>query len=199
MDVVLLGFIAGFIYGGYRSGFLKRLFGIVFVVIALLATAYLRYPVAAIASALFKDIPADYAELVAAIIVFPAVLAALHLLSGTMIERIHVQGLTQAVDGALGAVLGFVEAILILSALVVIVDAYFGSSSTAIAGVSTGYVKDIVKAFNASETVRLLRDTTVPFVVAILGPLLPKDLGEVVPKGLPGIPGLPGGSGLPIP
>lgn len=196
MDVVLLGFIAGFIYGGFRSGFLKRLFGIFFVVISLLATAYFRYPVAAIASAFFKDIPAEYAQLVASIIVFPAVLTALHLVSRATIERIHVQGLTKGVDSILGAILGGVEAIIILSALVVIVDAYFGASSTALTGVSSGFLKDLIKSFNASETVRLLRETTVPVMVAILGPFLPKDLSAVVPKGLPGF---PDASGLPIP
>jgi uncharacterized membrane protein required for colicin V production len=196
MDVVLLGFIAGFIYGGYRSGFLKRLFGIAFAVISLLVTAYFRYPVAAIASTLFKSIPEEYAQLVAAVIVFPAVLAILHLVSRKTIERIHVQGLTKQLDGVLGAILGGVEAVVILSALVVIVDAYFGTGSTAIKGVSSGPIKDLVAAFNASETVRILRDTTVPIVLAILGPFLPKDLKSVAPAGVPGLP-LP--SGLPIP
>ncbi len=200
MDVVLLGFIAGFIYGGFRSGFLKRLFGIAFAIIALIVTAYLRYPVAAIASTFFKDIPADYAQLVGAIIVFPATLATLHILSRKTIERIHVQGLTKGVDSILGAILGGIEAIIILSAVVVIVDAYFGTSATALPrSVPAGPLKEIVKAFNASETVQLLREWTVPFVLAILGPFLPKDLGHLVPTGLPGQDLLPGGSLLPLP
>ena len=196
MDVILLGFIAGFIYGGFRSGFLKRLFGIVFAVVSLLLTAYFRYPVAAIASTFFKSIPQDYAQLVASIIVFPAVLTILHLISRKTIERINVQGLTKEIDGILGAILGGVEAIVILSALVVIVDAYFGTGATAIKGASSGPLKDLVAAFNASETVKILRDTTVPIVLAILGPFLPKDLKAVAPGGVPGIP-LP--SGLPLP
>jgi len=194
MDVILLGFIAGFIYGGFRSGFLKRLFGIVFAVISLLVTAYFRYPVAAIASSLFKSIPEEYAQLVASIIVFPAILAILHLASRKTIERINVQGLTKGIDSVLGAILGGVEAIVILSALVVIVDAYFGTGSAAIKGISSGPIKDVVAAFNASETVKILRDTIVPIVLAILGPFLPKDLKSVAPPGLPGLP-LP--SGLP--
>ena len=196
MDVVLLGFIAAFIFGGFRSGFLKRLFGIGFAVVSLLVTAYFRYPVAAIASTFFKTIPEAYAQLVASIILFPAVLAILHLVSRKTIERINVQGLTKDIDAILGAILGGIEAIVILSALVVIVDAYFGTGSTAIKGISSGLIKDLVAAFNASETVRILRVTTVPVVLAILGPFLPKDLKSVAPAGVPGLP-LP--SGLPIP
>jgi hypothetical protein len=103
MDVVLLGFIAPFVYGGF-SGFLKRLFGIFFAVIALVVTAYFRYPVASIASTFFKGIPEAYAQLVASIIVFPAILAVLHLASRKAIERINVQGLTKGVDSVLGAI-----------------------------------------------------------------------------------------------
>jgi len=198
MDVVLLGFIAGFIYGGYRSGFLKRLFGIVFAVIAFLASAYLRYPVGAILQTFFKDITADYAELVAAIIVFPAVLAALHLASRSLIDRINVQGVTKELDAILGAVFGFIEAILILSVAVVLVDTYFGTSSTLPAVIQAGPFKSIVEAFNASQTVHILRQTTVPIVLTILGPFLPKDLSTVVPKGLPGEGAFPFPSGLPI-
>jgi hypothetical protein len=44
--------------------------------------------------------------------------------------------------------------------------------------------------------VKILRDTTVPIVLAILGPFLPKDLRSMAPSGLPGLP-LP--SGLPVP
>ena len=196
MDVVLLGFIAAFIYGGYRSGFLKRLFGIAFAIVSLLVTAYIRYPVAAVAATLFKSIPEEYAQLVASIIVFPAVLTIHHVVSRKTIERINVQGLTKQVDGVLGAILGGVEAIVILSALVVIVDAYFGTGSTAIKGISSGPVKDLIAAFNSSETVKILRDTTVPIVLAILGPFLPKDLKSVAPSGVPGLP-LP--SRLPVP
>jgi hypothetical protein len=76
------------------------------------------------------------------------------------------------------------------------VDAYFGTGSTAIKGISSGPIKNVVAAFNASETVKILRDTTVPVVLAILGPLLPTDLKSVAPAGVPGLP-LP--SGLPFP
>jgi uncharacterized membrane protein required for colicin V production len=196
MDVVLLGFIGGFIFGGYRSGFLKRLFGILFALVSLLLTAYLRIPVAAIAAGLFPDIPTSYVDLVTSIVIFPIVLTILHAISRKTIERINPQGLTKELDAILGAVFGGIEAILILSALVVIVDAYLVSGSAATKGLPTGPISEIVKAFNASETVHLLRQTTVPFVLAILGPLLPKDLKIAVPTG-PG--GLPIPSGLPLP
>ena len=173
---------------GSGPGFLKRLFGILFAVVSLLLTAYLRIPVGAIASNLFPDVPTAYVDLITAIIIFPAALAVLHVVSRSAIERIHVQGVTKEIDAVLGAVLGGIEAILILSALVVFVDAYLSSGSTQVAGIPAGPIKEIVRAFNASETVHLLRQTTVPFVVAILGPFLPKDLGTAVPTSAARVP-----------
>lgn len=198
MDIVLLGFIAGFVFGGFRSGFLKRLFGILFALISLLLTAYLRIPVAAIAAGLFPDIPTSYVDLVTSIIIFPIALTILHAISRKTIERINPKGLTKEIDAVLGAIFGGIEAILILSALVVIVDAYLVSGSALTKGLPSGPISEIVKAFNASETVHLLRQTTVPFVLAILGPLLPKDLKSVVPNGPGGLP-IPLPSGLPQP
>ncbi|HTS14272.1 MAG TPA: CvpA family protein [Candidatus Sulfotelmatobacter sp.] len=187
MDVILIGFIGGYIYAGFRTGFLKRLLGIVFMVVSFLASAYFRYPVGAIASTFFKDIPSDYANLVGYAIAFPAILAGLHLASHLILGKTNVHGLVAAsTDKILGAILGGVEAVLIVSAGIVILDTYFGTGSTLGAQFHAGYLKDLTQAVNGSETVKLLRDTTVPFVLAILGPLLPKDIGTIVPTGLPG-------------
>ena len=185
-DVVLVGFIAGFIFAGWRTGFLRRLLGIVFLVAAFVVGAYFRYPVGAVAQQLFKDIPSDYANLVGYAIVFPVVLVALHVIADALIGRVAVRGLSREIDAALGAVLGGVEAVLILSVAIVILNAYFGTSSTIERTVAPGLLREITAALNGSETVHLLRATTVPVVLAILGPLLPKDVTTLLPGGLPG-------------
>jgi uncharacterized membrane protein required for colicin V production len=186
MDVVLVGFIGGFIFGGWRTGFVRRLIGIGFLVLSFVAGAYFRYPVGAIASGFFKDIPSDYANLVGYAIVFPAVLVALHVAGNALLGRVAVRGVTREVDAGLGAVLGGVEAVLILSAAVVILDAYFGTDSKIAAAVAPGVLKELTTTLNASTTVQLLRGSTVPVTLALLGPLLPKDVTTLLPGGLPG-------------
>jgi len=186
MDVVLVGFIAGFIYAGFRTGFLWRLLGIVFIVIAAVAGAYFRYPVGAFAKQFFPDIPADYANLVGYAIAFPAILIALHIFEAAFLHRVVPQhGLSRGLDQALGAVFGGIEAILILSVLVVVVDVYFGTKSQLASDVPPGLLKTFTEAFNGSETVKLLRSTTVPVTLAVLSPILPRDLATLLPDGLP--------------
>jgi hypothetical protein len=96
-----------------------------------------------------------------------------------------LRDISRELDAGLGALLGGVEAILILSVLVVVVDAYFGTKSQLAADMPPGLLKDFTQAFNASETVKLLHGTTVPVTLAALGPLLPKDLSALLPDGLP--------------
>jgi uncharacterized membrane protein required for colicin V production len=185
VDVLLVGFIGGFIYGGWRSGFVRRLIGIAFMAISFVLAGYFRYAVAPIAKTLFPNIPPDYADLVGYTIAFPAILVVLHVASAFVLRHVAVKGVTREVDAALGAVFGGVEAILIISAVIVIVDAYFGTSSTLGKTFPPGYLKDLTAALNGSTTVEILRGSTVPLVQGLLGPLLPKNLTNILPGGLP--------------
>ncbi len=194
MDLVLLGFIGATIFGGWRAGFIRSVLGLLFMAIAFLAGAYLRYPIGALFSTFSKSVPADYSNLVGYAIVFPAVLAGLHVVSGLFLKKVAVKGMTKVADSALGAIFGGVEAILIVSAAIVIVDTYLGTNSTLRNTLGPGLMKTFTDAFNGSTTVHLLRDTTVPVVLSILGPLLPKDISTLLPAGLPTGPG-----GFPLP
>jgi uncharacterized membrane protein required for colicin V production len=131
-------------------------------------------------------------------IAFPAILAALHIAGRLVLGKLEIQGVAKGVDSALGAILGGAEAILILTAAVVVLDAYFGTSSVPGGLTQAGTLKDLTKAFNASETVHLLRETTVPVVLAVLGPILPTDVKTLLPNGVP-FPRTTGPGGLPVP
>lgn len=186
MDIVLVGFIAGMVFAGFRTGFLRRLLGIVFIVVAALAGAYFRYPLGLIAKQAFPDIPPDYANLVGYAIAFPAILVGLHIVEAVFLRRVVPQhGMSRGLDAGLGAVFGGVEAVLILTIVVVVVDTYFGTKARLAANVPPGLLKEFTQALNGSETVKLLRGTTVPVTLAVLGPLLPKDLSVLLPGGLP--------------
>jgi uncharacterized membrane protein required for colicin V production len=203
MDALMVGFVGGFVWGGWRTGFLRRLIGLGFVAISLVVSAYFRYAVGAIATTLFKGIPPEYADLVGYAIAFPAILAGLHLASYKLLGKVAVSGLTKETDRALGALFGGLEAILILSVFVVIFDTYFKTSAAAAGAAAAGELKQLDAAMKASTTVRLLRDTTVPATLTVLGPILPRDISSLLSQALPGgVPGgLPGGGpgGLPFP
>ena len=191
-DVVMVGFLAGLTFGGWRTGLIHRLAGLAFMAISLVAGAYLRGPFGTLATSIFPTISPDYASLVGYAFAFPVVLALLHVVSYRFLKGHRMSGVTSEVDRGLGAFLGFIEGVLILSAVVVILDTYFAPGPGSLGNrPGLDVVQGLTAQFNASETVQLLRSTSVPLVLGVLGPLLPSDISALVPSGAPGLPGLP--------
>ena len=197
MDVLLVGFVAGLTFGGWRTGFIHRLAGLAFTALAFVLGAYLRGPFGALVHGFFPDMPADYAELLGYAFAFPIILGVIHVLAYPFLKDRHMSGMSRELDKALGAIVGFIEAVLILSAIVVIFDTYFATGAQPGQATGSALIEGLVASFNQSYTVHLLRATTVPLVLAVLGPLLPKDISSLIPGGVPALPGMPGVPGLP--
>lgn len=190
----MLGFIAVTVFGGFRSGFVRRVAGLIFLLISFVAGAYLRAPAGALVNAVLPKIPEAYADMIGYSVAFSALLVVFNLFSSKILSRVATGGLSQATDKVLGLIFGGIESILILSAAIVILHTY-ADASTGVAGIAdVGFLHDIRVAVDESTIGKLLEDTTVPIVLLLLGPLLPKDISSIVPTTIPG--GLPG---FPIP
>jgi uncharacterized membrane protein required for colicin V production len=193
-DLILLGFIGANVFGGFRSGFLRRLAGLAFLGISFVAGAYLRGPVGALVTSFFPQIPAQYAEMVGYSVSFSALLIVFNLFSSKILSRLATGGLSKVMDKVLGVAFGGLEAVLIISAGIVILHTYTDPSIGLPGIVDLGFLRDIRVAVDESTVGKLLEDTTVPLVLLVLGPLLPKDISSIVPTMIPG--GLPG---FPVP
>ena len=170
--------------------------GLGYIAISLVLGAYLRQPLGALVNQFFPKIPPSYAEMVGYTIAFTVLVAALNLLSNRILSKVAVRGVSRALDQALGAVFGGIEALLLISAAIVILDTYFGKTGALATDPGLGFLKTFSQQLDSSTIGQFLIHTTVPFVLAVLGPLLPKDVSSMVPAGLPGaaggVPGLPG-------
>ena len=187
-DLLLALFIAGYVFGGWRTGLLRRLAGLAFIAIGLIAGAYLREPVGALVAGFFSELPPEYADMVGYAVTFTVIVTALNLVSGPILSRATVGGVSQLTDRTLGAVLGGVEAVLIISAAIVILDTYFGTAGSLGQVPGLGILTSVSDALGESTIGQFLTKTTVPLVLAILGPLLPEDISSVVPGGIPTVP-----------
>jgi uncharacterized membrane protein required for colicin V production len=201
VDLVLLAVFAGFARAGWSSGFVRRLFGLVFVVAAFVLSAYLRPIVGGLIEGFFPKVPEQYAEMVGYSITFSALLLGFNLFSRAILSRVAVQGIARRTDQVLGVVLGIAEGVLLLSVLIVILHTYSDATTeiTAVAGL--GILDTLREAIEGSTIGQLLESTTVPLVLLVLGPFLPTDIKSIVPTQIPG--GLPffpvGIPGLPTP
>ena len=165
-----------------------------FLALSFVLGAYLREPIGALLSGIFTGVPEPYLEMVGYAVAVLTIVA--NFVSGPVLSKVAVNGVSKELNAALGAVLGGAEAILILSIAIVILDTYFGPKGQFGGDPGLGIFKQLAVAIGDSTTGQILRNTTVPFVLAILGPLLPRDVTSLIPAGLPfpngvPIPGVP--------
>ena len=197
-DFVMLLFILAFLRAGWNSGLIRRVLGLVFLAASFVVGAYLRFPVGGLINTVLPQIPKLYAAMLGYTVGSTAILIALNLAARPLMSRAPKVGMARRTDQAFGLVFGGVEAILILSVAIVILHTYsttldeLGSTF-----VDTGILHDIRVAVDHSTIGQLLAQTGVPFVLLILGPLLPKDITTVVPENIPG--GIPFFPKVPIP
>lgn len=187
-DLLLAGFIAGYVRGGWSSGFVRRVFGLVFLAVSFVAGAYLRQPVGALLAGIFPDLPPAYADMVGYAVAFGVLVVALNIVSGPILGKIAVDGVSRSVNKGLGAAFGAIEAILIISVAIVILDTYFGTAGSLGKDPGLGSLKTLSQALDESTIGQVLIDTTVPLVLTVLGPLLPKDISSLIPGGIPTLP-----------
>jgi len=197
VDLILLGVFAGFARAGWSSGFVRRLFGLVFIVLSFVLAAYLRPVAGAVIEGFFPKVPDQYAEMVGYSITFSALVVVFNLFSRAILSRVAVQGIARRTDQLLGVVLGVAEGVLLLSALIVILHTYTDPANELSAFADLGVLNALRDAMETSTIGKLLEDTTVPLVLLVLGPFLPTDIKSIVPTQIPGglpffPPGIPG-------
>ena len=189
-DIILLGFFATMAVGGWRTGFIRRLVGLAALVAAFILGAYLRGPLGAFVEVIVPDIPAEYAGMMGYLIAFGALTVGINVVAGAMLTQVAVGGMSRATDQALGAAMGLVEAVLIASATIVILHTYSEEVALLAKVAGFGLLHEVATGLDESTVGKLLEATTVPVVLAILGPFLPVDLTKLVPDTIPGLPGL---------
>jgi len=129
-----------------------------------------------------------YADMVGYAVTFFVIVTALNLVSSPILSRATVGSFSRATDRTLGATLGGVEAVLIVTAAIVILDTYFGTEGALGEVPGLGILTTLSEALDASRIGQILIHTTVPLALTILGPLLPTDITSVLPGGNPAVP-----------
>jgi uncharacterized membrane protein required for colicin V production len=178
MDIVLGTFIVGGALTGWRSGLVFQLIGLLMLVVAFVAGAYLRGPVGAVIDAVWTTLPASYGEMLGYAVAFLFVFTIGNLIVGRLYGKFELAGVSAMADQVIGAALGGVVAALLASAAIAILDTFYGQPSqlgrTAAGIVILQYFHDGLKV---SWVADILRATTVPIMLTILGPIIPKDIG----------------------
>ncbi len=175
IDLIVIIALVVAAFAGWSQGFVRQLLGLAILAGAIAAALLFRAPLAPIMrSMLGKESSDGVVQMVAAAAVFLVVLVVGNVAASLFYRRIPFLAHSNLADEALGAVFSVGLRLLELSVILVIVDAFYRRASTLpIAGV--GIADMLAGALKDSVVAHLLRSTTVPLVLQVLGPFVPAE------------------------
>jgi uncharacterized membrane protein required for colicin V production len=177
--VIFLALLAMFVLG-YAQGLVRRLLGIGAIIFSLILGAQLRQPLGGYLANEWSGIAASYSFMVAFGAVFAA--AAITLSLGIQITYRPAPLFPRypVLDELLGGILGVIEGIIILVALLLILDPHYNQASVQ-QRVGLGEftpLRELHRLLNDTLTADLLRHTLIPGILAVFGFLFPQDVRD---------------------
>ncbi len=174
--VVFLGLLAMFIVG-YAQGIMRRLLGIVAILFSLGLAAQLRAALGGYLAQQWTTIRPEYSYMIAFGAIFVGAAVALSLGIQFSYRPAPVLNRYPVLDEILGGLLGVLEGLIILAAILIIMDPYFATSPTQPSGPGEfapfrglhGFIDNALSA-------QVLRQHVIPSVLTWFGFLFPKDV-----------------------
>jgi uncharacterized membrane protein required for colicin V production len=177
--VIFLALLAMFVVG-YAQGVIRRLLGIAAILFALVLGSYLRAPLGAYLANEWTTIDDTYSFMVAFGAVFLAAAVTLSLGIQITYRPAPLFQRYPVLDEILGGLLGVLEGLIILIAIVIILDPYYTQPKvreTVGIGEFT-LLRTLFDFLDKSLVVDILRHSAIPALMAVLGFLFPQDVRD---------------------
>jgi membrane protein required for colicin V production len=183
-DLVIVLVLFAFFILGFIQGTIRRLIGLAAIVLSFILAANLREPLGDFLKANWRQFPPEYAVMVGFGTVFLAAIVASTLVIQTYYHKIPLFQRNTFIDEMLGGLLGVVQGLLLLGAVIIILDSYFTLPNRA-SDNELPVLRDVYEAYapagKPSTTALIFRETLVPGFLAVTGPVLPNRLRAFYP------------------
>jgi len=172
--VVFLALLAMFIVG-YAQGIMRRLLGILAILFSLGIAAQLRAPLGDYLAQQWTASRPEYSWMIAFGAIFLGAAIALSLGIQFSYRPAPIINRYPVLDEVLGGVLGVLEGLIILAAILIIIDPYFSSFPTQ-PGAEFAPLRGLHDFIDNAVSAQVLRDQVIPSVFSWVGFLFPKDV-----------------------
>jgi uncharacterized membrane protein required for colicin V production len=179
-DLVIVLILFAFFILGFIQGTIRRLIGLAAILLSFILAANLREPLGEFLKSNWTQFPPQYAVMVGFGAVFAAAIVASTLVIQTYYHKIPLFQRNTVIDEMLGGLLGIVQGVLLLGAVIIILDSYFTLPGR-VSENELPVLRDVYEAYAppgkpASATAVIFRETLVPGFLAVTGPVLPNGL-----------------------
>ncbi len=177
-DLLVVFFVAAFFVVGYIQGTLRRALGLAIALFSLLIALNLRDPLGAWLAQYWTQLPPSYVYMLALGGSALTIYIAGSITVQTFYRRTALFAKATAIDELGGAILGALQALLLVGALILVLDSYYGLPGAATDPDELGILRDIHNFYNSSHVVDLYRSSLIPLFFALFGWIVPSDLRE---------------------
>ncbi len=184
--IIVFGLFAGGILG-LMQGAVRRIIGILAMLVAFVLAADLRQPVGDYLASNWTQFTSAYDHLFAFAFLFLLFAGAAALATQVFYKRVDIYHKRPVVDDVLGVVLGVVQALLLLTIAIVVFTSYSIPSNEYAAGPDYmrqlhDYMRDAQDLLIRQSTVAgFLRDHVLPGFMHVLSPVLPGEIVSLFP------------------
>ena len=179
-DWVALGLLVVMFILGFAQGAIRRLLGIAVILFAFLLAANLRDSLGSFLASNWTQWPREYDFMLAFGFLFVVASIAFSILIQGLYKHTPISARAPIVDELVGGLLGLVQAVVVLGAIVIILGSFF-QKSIPIADSQVQWLRDLNGAVDASATASIFRTVLLPPFLAVSAPFLPPDLRLLFP------------------
>jgi uncharacterized membrane protein required for colicin V production len=175
-DLLVAFFVAAFFVVGYIQGALRRLLGLGIALVSLLLGLNLRDPLGGWLAQYWTHLPGPYVSMIAFGASFLVIYLVGSITAQTFYRKTTIFTRASAVDELVGAILGAVQAILLVGAVIVILDSYYSLPGVVPDPDELGLLRSIHGLYDQSQIAVLYRTSLLPLFFVLFGWIAPTDL-----------------------
>ena len=178
-DLLVVLILAALFILGFIQGTIRRLLGIASLIFSFFLAAQVRGPLGDFLATNWSQFPEEYSRMVGFGTIFVAASLAFSLVIQAFYTKTPLFPKYSIIDEMLGGLLGIVQGVVLLGALIIILDSFFRIPGIAPQPAELPFLRELFMAYNDSATAELFRSTLIPGFMAITGPLIPSDLRSI--------------------
>jgi membrane protein required for colicin V production len=177
-DLLIILILAGMFILGFVQGTVRRLLGIGAILFSFLLAANLREPLGGFLASNWGHLEREYSMMVGFGTVFVAASVAFTLVIQGFYKKTTLSERYLLVDEIVGGLLGVLQGIIILTAMIIILDSVFEIPQVSDRN-ELILLREIHGAYDPSAFAGFVRNTIIPVFYTVFGLFIPESLREI--------------------
>ena len=175
-DLLVVLFLMGMFVLGFAQGTIRRILGIASMLFSFLLACALRDPLGGFLAANWRQFEPQYSVMVGFGTVFVAATVAFTLVIQGFYHHQPLFEKYNFIDEIIGGILGIVQGLLLLGAIIVILDSFFRNPAAVQRPGELILLREFHNFFDQSATAELFRSRLIPGFFGIFGFFIPDSL-----------------------